>query len=170
MQDKLQSLPKRFTFPSPGFSNYWNEGYGREMLQKLHRLPEPSDIENHARHLWEADPLGDEISADVFQKAGYHKAVNLVDTLLEKGIDAIENPPVALKKLWNEIQQRPHWLNDELLEAGSRFCQRSSVFGLLVLRNYCLMGGYESSAINKPLIYLHRRFKKGSRETNGRDH
>jgi len=33
--------------------------------------------------------------------------------------------------------------------------------GLIVLRNYCLMGGYESAAINKPLIFT-EALKKGA--------
>src|SRR5690606_24376476 len=37
----------------------------------------------------------------------------------------------------------------------------SGLTGLIVLRDYCLMGGYESSAINKPLIFT-GALKKGA--------
>jgi hypothetical protein len=47
------------------------------------------------------------------------------------------------------------------LAQGAALCRRAGTLGLIVLRNYCLMGGYESSAINKPLIYT-GALKKGA--------
>ena len=47
------------------------------------------------------------------------------------------------------------------MELGAKLCRRSGTRGFMVLRNYCLMGGYESSAINKPLIFT-GALKKGA--------
>lgn len=46
----------------------------------------------------------------------------------------------------------PHWVNRELIQSGSRLCQRSGVMGLLVLRNFALLGGYYFANLTKPLV------------------
>lgn len=154
-------LPQRFTYPSPGFSDYWQQGAGKKMLEKLKHIPGLSEIEEYAKLLFERDELGDEIVKEVFEKEGYQKSHQLLNELLVKGIDAIPSAPTPLQTLFNDIDTPPSWLNNELLEAGSAFCRRTGPFGFIVLRNYCLMGGYESAAINKPLIYT-GALKKGA--------
>ncbi|MDB5282188.1 MAG: hypothetical protein JWO06_1263 [Bacteroidota bacterium] len=155
------TLPKRFTYPSPGFSHYWNQGVGRKMLQQLKEVPSENDVEQYAQLLLEADTLADTVIKQVYEVLGFQQATKMIDEGLEKGIENIKDAPPCLQQLLKEADTIPNWLNPELLNAGSDFCCRTGSLGLTVLRNYCLMGGYESSAINKPLIYT-GALKKGA--------
>ncbi|MDF2455391.1 MAG: hypothetical protein K0R51_1384 [Cytophagaceae bacterium] len=155
------NLPQRYTYPSPGFSEHWNHGSGKKMLAQLSTIPSQQQIENSAQLYSECDTFGDEIIRDVFQTMGHRQAHELLNEILKKGIDQVPDVPESLAKLFQEAQRIPDWLDEELLEAGAAFCRRTGPFGLIVLRNYSLMGGYESSAINKPLIYT-GALKKGA--------
>lgn len=154
-------LPQRFTYPSPGFSHYWQQGAGKKMLDKLERIPTQQEIEAYSKLLFEKDVLADEIVKIVFEKEGYQKGHQLLNELLTKGLDAVKDVPAPLQQLFTDIEKQPKWLDNKLLEAGAAFCRRTGPFGFIVLRNYCLMGGYESSAINKALIYT-GALKKGA--------
>ncbi|MES2590761.1 MAG: oxygenase MpaB family protein [Bacteroidota bacterium] len=154
-------LPKRFSYPSPGFSEYWQSVVGKKMLAKLGFIPTPEKIEMYGKLLLETDSVGNEVVMSVFETMGYQKAHQLLNEILKEGIDKVENVPAPMKQLFAEADVLPPWLDEELMEAGAAFCRRTGPFGFIVLRNYCLMGGYESAAINKPLIYT-GALKKGA--------
>lgn len=154
-------LPQRYIYPSPGFSEHWNHGNGKRMLAQIPSVPDSLQIEQSAHRYWECDTLGDRIIAEDFQSLSHREAHELVNEILKKGVDHLADVPENLRLLFLAAQQIPHWLDENLLEAGAAFCRRTGPFGLIVLRNYSLMGGYESSAINKPLIYT-GALKKGA--------
>lgn len=81
--------------------------------------------------------------------------------------DALAGKPIAaayeavLLNFLNTLDLNPSWLDWDKIEQGIGLSQRSGLSGLIVLRDYVLMGGYESSAINKPLIFT-GALKKGA--------
>ncbi|MDB5258610.1 MAG: hypothetical protein JWM14_3305 [Chitinophagaceae bacterium] len=154
-------LPQRYTYPSPGFAEHWNHGSGKKMLAQIPSVPDRSKIEQSAQRYWECDTLGDRIISEAFQSLGHRQAHELVNEILKRGIDQVSDVPASLYQLFSEAQKTPDWLDENLLEAGAAFCRRTGPFGLIILRNYSLMGGYESAAINKPLIYT-GALKKGA--------
>ena len=154
-------LPKRFTYPSPGFSHYWQYGAGKRMLRKLEHVPDKESIEAHGKLLMEYDELGDRVIKEAYEKLGFHKASELIDEALNKGLHSVKDAPEAIQHLFSQVEVIPDWVDKDKLNAGSAFCRRAGTMGLIVLRDYCLMGGYESSAINKPLIYT-QALKKGA--------
>ena len=154
-------LPQRVTYPSPGFAHYWSQPVGAKMLQRLGIVPVQSEVEAYGQLLMDADELADEVMKEVYEKLGYQQASAMIEDALDNGIGGVNDAPVCLQQLFAEVETIPAWLNTELLDAGSSFCRRTGSLGLTVLRNYCLMGGYESSAINKPLIYT-GALKKGA--------
>jgi len=154
-------LPTRFVYPSPGFSQYWNDGSGKKMLEKLDRIPTREEIEADGKLLLECDLTADRVITEVFEKMGFPQAHALITEALNNGIQSLKNPPESLVQLFAEAEHVPTWLDRDLLKTGSEYCRRAGTFALVVLRNYCLMGGYESSAINKPLIYT-QALKKGA--------
>ena len=155
------TIPQRFTYPSPGFSHYWSQPVGSRMLAKLTVVPTEQEVRSYGQLLMEADTLADMVIKEVFEKLGFQQASKMIDEALDHGIDNVPNAPDCLRQLFVEANTIPDWLDEELLKAGSAFCRRTGSLGLAVLRNYCLMGGYESSAINKPLIYT-GALKKGA--------
>jgi hypothetical protein len=154
-------LPQRFSYPSPGFSDYWQNGPGKKMLEKLGFVPNQKEVEAYGKLLFEYDSVADELVKNVFEKDGYQKSHQLLNELLMHGMSPEKAIPDLLKNLFEKLDHPPAWLDEKLMEAGSAFCRRTGPFGFIVLRNYCLMGGYESSAINKPLIYT-GALKKGA--------
>lgn len=156
------TLPKRFSYPSPGFSDYWQSPVGKKMLNTLGYTPTEEDTKAYNLNLiYKYDELADDIVHEVFEKQGYLKGHEILNTILEKGIDSVNNAHPLLQKLFEEIDQPPVWVDRQKVEKGAAFCRRTGAFGFIVLRNYCLMGGYESAAINKPLIYT-GALKKGA--------
>ena len=153
-------IPNRFTYPSPGFDFYWKHGRGRKMIQQLGTIPEKEEIEQRIPLLFEFDQLADEVVRETYLKLGYQQTEILLNTIFETGIETVPEAPECLTKLFQEVTTIPEWLDWGKVEQGSAFCRRSGPFGLIVLRNYCLMGGYESAAINKPLIFT-GALKKG---------
>lgn len=152
-------IPSRFYYPSPGFSIYWKSGNGKNLAEKLiGKLPEKTEIEAFIPRLFETDSLADQVIREVYQVHGFKQADSWIEALLA---NKQAECPESLIQLVNQTLETPSWLNAKLLESGACLCRRSGSIGLMVLRNYCLMGGYESSAINKPLVFT-GALKKGA--------
>jgi hypothetical protein len=153
-------IPSRFYYPSPGFSIYWKNGNGKKLAEKMTgTFPEKAEIEQLVPRLFETDELADRVIREVYQVHGFKQADQWITQLLNG--EKPNNVPDSLHQIIQQITHRPGWLNEELLEQGASLCRRSGSLGLMVLRNYCLMGGYESSAINKPLVFT-GALKKGA--------
>ena len=153
-------IPSRFYYPSPGFSIYWKSGNGKKLATKLTgNFPRKEEIEQFVPRLFQTDVLADQVIREVYQKFGFKQADQWINQLLQG--EEVAGVPDSLRQIISEISIKPAWLNEELLEQGATLCRRSGPLGLMVLRNYCLMGGYESSAINKPLIFT-GALKKGA--------
>lgn len=152
--------PSRFYYPSPGFSIYWKNGNGKKLAEKMDGVfPEKTEIERFIPRLFETDELADRVIQDVYKVHGFKLADQWITQLLDG--EKVNDVPESLKQIIDQITTQPSWLNPELLEKGAALCRRSGSLGLMVLRNYCLMGGYESSAINKPLVFT-GALKKGA--------
>lgn len=153
-------IPSRFYYPSPGFSIYWESGNGKKLAKRLSgNFPQKAEIEHLIPRLFETDSPADQVIREVYQVHGFRQADSWIEELLN-GKKEVECPE-SLSLLIRQTTTVPSWLNPELLEEGARLCRRSGSLGLMVLRNYCLMGGYESAAINKPLVFT-GALKKGA--------
>lgn len=153
-------IPSRFYYPSPGFAIYWKSGNGKKLAEKLNgTFPEKAEIDQFVPWLFETDQLADRVIREVYQVHGFRQADQWINDLLngEQAADI----PASLQQILSQTTSKPSWLDEELLEKGAALCRRSGSLGLMVLRNYCLMGGYESSAINKPLVFT-GALKKGA--------
>lgn len=154
-----QKTPSRFFYPSPGFTRYWNEGHGKKLAQKIERkFPSEQEIEAKIPWLFEVDELADKVIREVMIPNGYHQTYEWINQGLQGNASGIPQILIQLLEFSIEI---PDWLDTKKVEIGAKLCRRSGTRGFMVLRNYCLMGGYESSAINKPLIFT-GALKKGA--------
>jgi len=152
--------PSRFYYPSPGFSIYWKNGNGKKLAEKMiGPFPEKTEIEPFIPRLFETDEAADRVILEVYKTHGFKQADQWISRLLDG--EKVNDVPGSLQQIIHQITTAPSWLNPELLEKGAALCRRSGSLGLMVLRNYCLMGGYESSAINKPLVFT-GALKKGA--------
>lgn len=109
--------------------------------------------------LFHVDELADRVIREVMMVDGFHQTMAWIDNYLS-GKKKSKIPQILIELLDFSVK-RPDWVNTEKIEKGARLCRRSGTRGFMVLRNYCLMGGYESAAINKPLIFT-GALKKGA--------
>lgn len=156
----MTNIPERFTTNTTSFANYWENGIGKLLLHKLDVKPDLKEAEKFIPLLFEYDKTADDVVKEIYLRDGFYKGHTLINHYLDNGIED-ENISPEIKKLFNEIEYLPEWLDKDLLAAGSALCRRAGASSLIVLRDYCLMGGYESAAINKPLIFT-GALKKGA--------
>lgn len=145
-------IPYRYTENTSSFAYYWQHGTGVNLLAQLPKKPDLMKAREFIPLFYEWDLIGDQLVLDVFLKHGFKKA----DDKLQ---DFIANPTSYPQKdnpfstFFDTFDLEPDWLDWNRLAIGQEFCQRPGLTSMIVLRDYCLMGGYESAAINKPLIY-----------------
>lgn len=151
--------PTRFQYPSPSFQPYWESGRGKLQLSQLEETPSLTAIEELAPRYFEVDTLADAVVRETYAVLGFPEATKLLEKAFTADFPREKYPHTA--QLIAEMEVVPEWFDRTLLDFGSMLCQRSGSKGLMVLRNYCLMGGYESAAINKPLVYT-GALKKGA--------
>ncbi|MCB9603968.1 MAG: DUF2236 domain-containing protein [Sandaracinus sp.] len=135
--------PTRFRDPRTNESRHF------ALFRRLHRLPPPGEesIWRFRDTLFDGDPLADALVAE----PGFTPTV--VRQALDEGIGAIASPSEALVALFAEVERRPAWLDEGLLERAATTALRVGLDGARVLSCICLTGGYRSSAANKPLTF-----------------
>lgn len=153
-------IPYRFKLNTSSFAYYWTEGVGKELLNKLGFKPDIDNAKQFIPLLYQWDNRADQIIHELYGKIGIVAA----NKSLFNHMDNQPLPPDE-STVWNDffkdIDLNPDWLDKNKLQKGSELCRRPGLTSLIVLRDYCLMGGYESAAINKPLIYT-GALKKGA--------
>ena len=164
----MTTLPERFEFPSPAYSKLWDSLLGKAVLKYIGK---PSDEEVHAfaSHLMDGDPLADEV-ADLLKSMPMKDLQGMVGQALDHGIGSVEDAPEVLQSLFAEVEHVPDWVDQAQLKLASEVQRRAGALGGYVLRNFALMGGYQSSAINKPLVFtgsLDSAANNRIAETNG---
>jgi hypothetical protein len=144
-----KKYPHRYQYPSPANA----VSMKRMALLFIHGNPEPSEeeLDAYGKQLWLGDEFADEV-ADWYRQAGMAEARQQLESILENPTEIKTAPPVVQHFLTCQLKQ-PTWLDETKLELGAATCRRIGMFGNLVMRDMALMGGYQSSAINKPLIF-----------------
>jgi hypothetical protein len=142
---------ERIQYPSKSFNHYWQQPHWKRELSKLRRLPEKDEILAFSKYYLQSEDLGAFVIEELLPDFPHGELFSFISLALEKPELAIKYPYTS--QLLNECLSFPEWVDTDLLEEGAAFARRSGVLGLLVLRNFSLMGGYESSAVNKPLVF-----------------
>lgn len=136
----------------PFTKDNWQVRLLMKLLAREDVRPEPKQVEEFTKYQWIGDPLADAVVAMYFRMpAGEGR--KLVEEALEKGIDNVANAPDELVQFFRQVESVPLWLNRQKLDEGCEVIRRTGWFAELVLRNVSLMGGYLSSAANKPLAF-----------------
>lgn len=152
--------PERYQINTTSFAFYWSKGTGRELLSKLKVKPLLSDANQLVPLLYERDQVCDQLVERLHLQIGFAKGQQLVrDYLRGKPVDSFYR--TLISEFLDTVVFEPKWLDWKKIQHGIELCHRSGLSALIVLRDYCLMGGYESSAINKPLIFT-GALKKGA--------
>lgn len=152
--------PDRSLAPLPGFPTRHGADVNkaRRMARHLRWLirgvnPEPSAAQwqAQAETLTRGDPPADKLM-DWMQQVGMQVGMPQFERALTLGVDAIANPPPALREFFETVEAMPAWVDPDLLLKGAAVCHLSGLSGMRVLRNAALMAGYQASAINRTLV------------------
>ncbi len=76
----------------------------------------------------------------------------MFETALERGIEAVADAPQPLRVFFATLDQRPDWVDEEMLERGAEVCRLCGDVASWVLRDGALMGGYQSPGLNRVLV------------------
>lgn len=143
------------------FSSYW-KSTGLNILPRY--LSKDISIEESnkwAKYYLEADELGDKIALQYLISKGFKEGLQQLLNDFECFPANRHQLSPETVDLFQQFRNVPSWVDFESINHGTNYCNRCGTAALSVLRNYCLMGGYESSAINKPLIFT-GALKKGA--------
>lgn len=155
--------PERYIISAhnSSFSSYWEPTLLNLLPKYLPKEVHLDESKDWIPYYFKVDELGDLVASHYLLQNGFN---NGLQKLLEDyhhfpaNKNQLSEETVLLFQSYKEI---PNWVDYERIEFGSNYSNRCGTSALSVLRNYCLMGGYESSAINKPLIFT-GSLKKGA--------
>ena len=142
------------------FSSYWKPTKDN-LLPKL--LPDVSlkESEQLIPLYFQVDELGDTVAKEYFNNKPFVEAIGNLHRDFSIYPSNKEHLSQATQQLFEQLTDIPDWVDFDNINLAATYCNRCGTSALSVLRNYCLMGGYESSAINKPLIFT-EALKKGA--------
>lgn len=143
------------------FKNYWEKGNGKELLDWANLKSNPETFQKFAPLYHQVDDLGDEVVKETYLKLPYKEASSLIKKYSEEPISENSEVSENLKKFFLQLQETPDWFDENLANKGARFCMRTGANGLIILRDFTLMGGYDFAYLNKPLIFT-GALKKGA--------
>ncbi len=153
--------PGRYRTNTSSFAHYWSQGMGVSLLKHLGFTPDLGNAQQYMPLLFQCDTAADKVVRLLHQNIGFAEAQRTVEQYLQDPQTVEYARKQVLDEFFGTFESAPSWINRDLMEKGLAFSRRSHISGLVVLRDYCLMGGYESAAINKPLIYT-GALKKGA--------
>ena len=143
------------------FRSFWDEGNGKELINWSGWNPSFANFEKYAHLYYQIDKLGDEVVKETYLKLPYHEASEIVVKFSKNKLSENSNTPESLKDMFLQMQEIPNWFDENLANAGARFCMRTGTNALIILRDFTLMGGYDFAYLNKPLIFT-GALKKGA--------
>ncbi|KEY19132.1 hypothetical protein SAMN05421765_1831 [Kaistella antarctica] len=143
------------------FKNFWERGNGKELLDWADINPNSDTFQKFAPLYHQVDELGDEVVKETYLKLPYKEASVMIQKYSAQPISENDDAPEIVKKLFLQLQEVPHWFDKDLANKGARFCMRTGANGLMILRDFTLMGGYDFAYISKPLIFT-EALKKGA--------
>ena len=143
------------------FKNYWEKGNGKELLDWANIKPNPQTFQKLSPLYHQIDDLGDLLVQETYLKLPYTEASALIKKYSEHSISENEKVPENVKNFFLQMQKTPDWFDVNLANVGARFCMRTGANGLIILRDFTLMGGYDFAYLNKPLIFT-GALKKGA--------
>jgi len=89
---------------------------------------------------------------DWMVECGMKTSRPLFEQALEHGAASLPDAPAPLREFFGQVEQRPQWLDENLLEEGAEVFRRGGADLIYIGRDVALIGGYQASAFNKTLL------------------
>ena len=129
--------------------------YAKRFMKGI-SLPHHEQISVFREAYSREDPLADtwiQYSAEALTR---EESAHLVEMAIRDGIGSLKDPPQTLKALFDTLEARPKWLDDDLLALARKTVRRSGPLGNWLLVNVALMGGYRYEGVIQPLLMTGR--------------
>jgi hypothetical protein len=114
--------------------------------------PQPPDelVRAFAHSYYDADPVAEAFVDEVYMERGANEGRRMLDQALEHGVDSVEEAPESMRRLFEEFERDPDWLDREQMELGAKVFRRwgTSVFAFATTSTLEM---YSESSIAKPL-------------------
>ena len=115
--------------------------------------PQPPErlVEQFAQGYYDADPVAEAFVDEVYLQRGATRGPASCSTRrLEHGVDAVQDAPDSMRRLFAEFERDPEWLDREQVELGAKVFRRygTSVFSFATTSTLEM---YSESSITKPL-------------------
>ena len=139
--------PTRF-----GSAPEWSERFARPMLALAG--PGARMVGEELEALKAALLQRDEPAAELVRAVRERHEVTMpqVRTAIAEGIDAVPDAPAALRDFFAALEDRPSWVDDDLLGRGGAAARRIGKDGFDILAFGSLLGGYRSGGALQPLV------------------
>ncbi len=121
-----------------------------KLLWRFDPQPPAELVERFATGYYDSDPVAEAFVDEVYETRGANEGRRLLDQALEHGIDSIPDAPPSMRRLFDEFERDPEWLDWEQVELGARVFRRygTSVFSFATTSTLEM---YSENSITKPL-------------------
>lgn len=126
------------------YVNFWKDGNGRNFIEWAGKDVPTS--QNNSNLFYQYDEEVDVLVKKWMKNDDFKTIMKS----LHSGTD--ENLPQDYLDFKKNLETKPDWLDEQLIKVGSELSERSGLIGLLVLRNFALLGGYNFANLTKPLV------------------
>lgn len=111
-----------------------------------------TDEANYSRFIDLLDPAADAVAA-AFAELPAGRGRRMLETALDSGIEAVEDPPPALVALFEQLDRPPFWVDWDRLDRGGAVFMRAGLIAMGALNAASLPYMYSSPGGNKPLVF-----------------
>lgn len=133
-------------FINKKYDYFWTHGNGKDFLDwaQLSREDLESDLDTN--WFYKFDKKADKLAHDWLKNGDFKSIMKSLHSEEKK------NLPHDYIDFKNDLKTLPDWVNQDLIYQGCKLSERSGLNGLLVLRNFALLGGYYFANLTKPLV------------------
>jgi hypothetical protein len=123
---QLRPAPPRIQ-PSPDWLPVRKRQLGH--WRDLQEVPAPTPyIDMLADHFWQGDRHMDAVVA-LAHRIGARTVRTMLDTALDQGIETLHDAPAELIELFGQLDRKPSWFDEEIIERGRVVLGNASYYG-----------------------------------------
>lgn len=110
----------------------------------------PDVIDAYAKSYFAADPVAEEFVKEVYLSQEQAAGRQMFEGALANGVEAVDGAPDSLRRLFEEVERPPDWLEWEKVELGARVFRRWGTH-LYSFAGAITLHGYRENSVAKPL-------------------
>lgn len=131
----------------------WVRGLRKALKLALGFDPAPDEgvVRTLGSMYYDADPLAEAFVDEVYLGRGMDAGRAMLDQALGEGVDAVEDAPESLRRLFADIEEPPDWVDHDKVALGAKVFRRygTAVFSFA---GAITLWSYKESSVAKPLV------------------